>query len=139
MDYLFSREWQDLLARADGFMTFRLIVQPAIATLLALRAGLMDARQGRTPFGWAVVSDPAHRLYLMRQGWKDVGRVFMLALILDVIYQVIVLHWIFPEELLIVAILLAMVPYCLVRGPANRIAVRIHPGRSDERQERQVS
>jgi hypothetical protein len=127
MDHLFSREWQDFLGRADGFMTFRLIVQPAVATLLALRAGLMDAREGRTPFGWAVVSDPAHRQYLLRQGWQDVGRVFLLALVLDVIYQVIVLHWVYPGELLVVATLLAIVPYLLVRGLANRIAARTRP------------
>src|SRR5262245_545425 len=122
MDHLFSREWQDLLARADGFMTFRLMVQPAVAIFLALRAGWEDARAGRPPYDWAVVTDPAHRQYLLRQGWQDVGRVFVLALVLDVIYQVSVLHWVYPGELLVVATLLALVPYLLVRGPVNRIA-----------------
>jgi hypothetical protein len=136
MDHLFSREWQDLLGRADGFMTFRLILQPTMATLLALRAGLMDARKGQTPFAWAVVSDPAHRRYLLRLGWQDVGRIFLLALVLDVIYQVIVLHWVYPGELLVVATVLAIVPYLLVRGFANRIAARTRPGPSDEHQER---
>jgi hypothetical protein len=133
MEHLLSRDWWDLLGRADGFMTFRLILQPVMATLLALRTGWKDARAGRAPFGWAVVSDPAHRRYLLRQGWQDVGRVFVLALVLDVIYQVLVLHWVYPGELLVVATLLALVPYLIVRGPANRIAAHLHTGQHQER------
>src|SRR4051794_19394067 len=68
-------------------MSFRLILQPAVAILLALRAGMRDAREGRPPFLWAVLSDQSRRRELMRHGWKDVGNVFLIALVLDSIYQ----------------------------------------------------
>ena len=124
MDYLFSREWQDLMGRVGGLMTFRLILQPTVAIFLAIRSGLTDARESRAAFFWAVIVEPDHRAYLLQQGWKDVGRVFVLALLMDVIYQLLVLHWIYPGEMLVVAILLAIVPYLLLRGPTNRIARR---------------
>jgi len=33
-----------------------------------------------------------------------------------------VVRWIYPLELIIVAIALAVVPYVLIRGPVNRLA-----------------
>jgi hypothetical protein len=124
MDDLFSREWQDLAGRVGGPMTFRLILQPAVATFLAVRAGWKDAREARDTFFWAVLRDRSHRVYLLEQGWKDVGRLFVLALLMDVTYQLIVLHWVYPGEMVVVAIVLALVPYLAVRGPTNRIARR---------------
>jgi hypothetical protein len=59
---------------------------------------------------------------LLRHGWKAIGRVFVLAILMDVIYQLIVVRWIYPLELIIVAISLAVIPYLLIRGPVNRLA-----------------
>lgn len=111
-------------------MNFRLLLQPAVAILLAIRAGLADARQRRPAFLWGAVTNPAYRLELLREGWKDVSKVFILAVVLDAIYQFIVLRWVYLGELLIVAPALAIVPYLLVRGPVNRIRRRL-PRRQD--------
>jgi len=51
-----------------------------------------------------------------------VAKVFVLAVIIDVAYQVMVFRWVYPFEVLLVSFLLACVPYLLIRGPANRIA-----------------
>jgi hypothetical protein len=61
-------------------------------------------------------------MQLIREGWKATARVFVLAIVMDVIYQWIVQKWIYPGETLIVAIVLAVIPYLLIRGPVNRIA-----------------
>jgi hypothetical protein len=53
-----------------------------------------------------------------------VGRVFILAIVLDGVYQFIALRWFYPGEAILVAIILAIIPYLLVRGPVNRIARR---------------
>jgi hypothetical protein len=124
MEDMFVRLYEGLLARIGGPMTFRIILQPTMAALLALRAGLKDAHDGRPPYLWTVVTDPLQRDVLLREGWKSIARVFFLAVIMDVIYQWIVQHWIYPLETLIVAIVLAVVPYLLIRGPVNRIARR---------------
>jgi hypothetical protein len=131
MKDMLIRGWSNLFERIGGPMTFRIILQPAMATLLALLAGLRDAREGRPPYLWTVLTDPSQRDNLLREAWKAIGRVFLLALIMDIIYQLIVERWIYPLELIIVAILLAVVPYLLVRGPVNRIArlwLRFHYG-----------
>ena len=124
MKDLLARVWMNVVGRVGGPMTFRIILQPTMATLLALRAGLKDAREGRPPYFWALLTDAANRADLLREGWRAIARVFLLAVIMDVIYQWIVARWVYPVEVVIVAILLAVVPYLLIRGPVNRIARR---------------
>ena len=124
MEELIARGWEGLVARVGGPMTFRLIFQPAMAALLALRAGLKDAREDRPPYLWTVLTDPAQRADLLHEGWKSIARVFGLAVVMDFIYEWILGRWIYPLETLVVAIVLAVVPYVLLRGPVNRIARR---------------
>lgn len=124
MEELLSRFWDGLVSRVGGPMTFRLILQPTMAALLALRAGMKDAHEGRPPYLWTVLTDPAQRAELLREGWKSIARVFLLAMIMDLIYQWIVLRWVYPLETLVVAIVLAVVPYALIRGPVTRIVRR---------------
>lgn len=108
--------------RVGGPMTFRIILQPLMATLFAVRAGLKDAQEGRPPYFWTLLTDSSQRVDLLREGWRSVARVFILAIIMDVIYQLIVHQWIYPLELILVAILLALIPYLFLRGPVNRLA-----------------
>lgn len=106
-------------------MAFRLILQPMMAIFLAFRAGVRDAREGRRVYGWALMTHVGRRLEYLRDGWKDIAKVFTVALIIDCIYQIIVVKWIYPTQALVVAAILAVVPYLLVRGPISRI-VRQH-------------
>ena len=119
------RALMNISDRVGGPMTFRIILQPLMATLLAIRAGVKDAQAGRPPYFWTIVTDASQRNDLVREGWKSVARVFVLAIIMDVIYQVIVLKWVYPLELLLIAILLAVFPYLLIRGPVNRLVRRL--------------
>jgi hypothetical protein len=106
---------------------FRFILQPVVAVLLAVRAGCRDARQGRPAFFWTAVREPTQRLFLMRQLWKDVGKLFLVAVVLDVIYQILALPWVYPVQTLIVATLLAIVPYLVFCGLANRFMRAMRP------------
>jgi hypothetical protein len=115
--------------RVGGPMTFRIILQPLMASLLAFRAGWKDAQTGRPPYFWTILTDPSQRADLLHEGWKSVARVFVLAIVMDGIYQLIVLKWVYPLELILVAILLAVVPYLLIRGPVNRIVSRLRSKR----------
>jgi hypothetical protein len=117
-----ARGWENLVGRWGGPMSFRLLIQPVVAILFAIRAGLKDARQDEPPFLWALLSNPSSRQERLRQVWKDVGTVFIVALILDSIFQVVVHAGIFTLELLITATLLALVPYLVLRGLVTRIA-----------------
>lgn len=124
MEEALTRGWENLISRMEGPMTFRLVIQPAVACFIAIRAGLRDARTGQPPFLWTVLSNPDHRGHLLRQGWKDVGTVFVVALILDLVYQVMVHNTLYPLELLSTATILALVPYVVLRGLVTRLARR---------------
>jgi len=126
VDDILARIWQDLGGRVGGPMTFRFILQPTMATLFAVKAGLADARTNRPPYFWAIIHDPSHRQQLLQEGWKATSRIFALGVVMDAIYQVLVFRWVYPGEVLIVALLLACVPYLLVRGPVGRFARRVH-------------
>ena len=121
MDDVIARIWENLGGRVGGPLSFRLILQPAVAIVLAVRAGVQDAQAGRPPYAWTVLTNPAARDELLREGWKAVAKIFVLAIIIDVVYQVLVFKRVYPGELLIIAFLLACAPYLLVRGPVNRI------------------
>ena len=110
------------MGRIGGPMTFRLIIQPMVATWFAVRAGWNDAQQGRIPYGWEVITNPLNRRDLLREGWKDIAKVFVAAVVIDLVYQIIELRWFHPEEALIVAATLALLPYLLLRGLTNRVS-----------------
>ena len=125
MDHMIARIWENLVARTTGPLKFRLVMQPAMALFLAIRCGLKDAQEGKPPYFWALFTDRGEREAMLKNGWKSVGKVFVLAMVLDVVYQIIDLRWVYPGEVVLVAIILAIVPYLLVRGTVNRIARRL--------------
>jgi hypothetical protein len=78
---------ENLADRVSGPMKFRLVLQPVMASIFAILAGLNDAKAGKPPYGWALVTDSAHRADMLRDGWRSVGKIFVLAVALDVAYQ----------------------------------------------------
>jgi hypothetical protein len=121
MEELLTRGWNDLFARDSGPFHLRLIIQPIMATLMAIRAGWAEARDGEPIFFSTLIRDPARTRVMLRNLWRIAGKVFLVALVLDVIYQLIVFQWIYPLQALIVATLLALVPCLVVRGVGNRL------------------
>jgi hypothetical protein len=74
----------------------------------------------------ASITDPTERRRLVRMAVKDVGRIFIVAIVLDITYQLVVLRWVYPGEVLVVAVACAVVPYVLVRGPITRLVRRLY-------------
>jgi len=124
MDDTWTRVGTQLVARVSGPMKFRLVLQPVMAAFFAIRSGLADARAGKPPYFWGLLSAHGQRAEMIKDGWKSVGRVFILALVLDAVYQLIVLHFVYPGEMIIVAFVLAIVPYLILRGLVTRMARR---------------
>ena len=120
---------EGLLARLQGPMSFRFLIQPLMALFFAFRDGRRDAREGRPPYFWGLFADPEHRGDMLRSGWKSIGKVFIIAIILDNVFQYIVFHnFRRPGGGLIVGVVLALVPYILLRGPVNRLMRRYKKG-----------
>ena len=122
MDDMWLRITSQLAERIHGPMHIRLMMQPAMAAFFAIRSGLADARDGKAPYLWTLLSDRADRVAIIKDGWTSVGRVFVLAVVLDVVYQLYVLRFVYPGEALIVAFVLSIVPYLLLRGLVTRLA-----------------
>jgi hypothetical protein len=81
-----------------------------------------DARSRRSPYFWALLTNPFEDRQRLYEGLISTARVILLGLCMDAIYQWIVLKTFYPVEAVIVAIGLAFFPYLLLRGPIARIA-----------------
>src|SRR5262245_42702914 len=106
MEDMFWRLWANYIGRLTGPLTFRLYLQPAMSLMFAVRDGLRDARAGRPAFLWRAFSHAPDRRQLVVDGWKSIGRIFILALVIDVVYQLIELRWVYPLESIGVAFIL---------------------------------
>ena len=130
MNDLFARVWENLLQRTEGPMHFRFLIQPLMSLIFATTAAIRDAKAGTAPLLWRFSNSKGKRKSIAKEVWKDVGKVFIIGTILDIIYQLIVIYGkktevaFYPLESIIVAFALAILPYIILRGPISRI-VRI--------------
>jgi hypothetical protein len=121
MDDIWMRFFGDLGHRVSGPMKFRLVLQPAMAAFFAIKVGMADAKAGRPPYFWGLTHESGERTAMLKDGWRNVGKIFILAAVLDVVYQIIVLRTVYPGEVVIVAFVLAIVPYLVLRGLVTRL------------------
>jgi len=119
-----ARMWQNLVDRPGGPMLFRFFLQPVMAAIAAVRDGISDARAQRPPFLWAVLTVSTDRVARLDEAWVATARIILLGLVMDSIYQAIEFDAFHPAEAVIIAILLAFVPYLVLRGLVTRIARR---------------
>jgi hypothetical protein len=116
------RFWADILDRIHGPMTFRFYLQPAMALLAALPDGIRDARLGHKSFFWSALWDRDIPTGRLREGLISTARVVLLGISMDVIYQFKALDRFYPAEALMMAILLAVIPYFVFRWIVERVA-----------------
>ncbi len=119
---VWHRQWQDLTGRPGDSMSFRFILQPIMATIAAVHDGIKDARLGRSPYFWTMLTNPSKLGGRLQEGLVSTGRIILLGLGMDTIYQLKELGTFYPGEAVIIALVLAFLPYLLLRGPVDRIA-----------------
>lgn len=117
-----GRIWENILDRPGGPMTFRFFLQPAMAAAAGLVDGVRDARAGRAGFLRTVLTNPEKRADRLHEALISTARIVLLGLAMDTIYQALVFDTFHPAEAALVALLLAFVPYALLRGPFARVA-----------------
>jgi hypothetical protein len=118
----FRQFWHDLIERPDGPMRFRFFLQPLMAAIAAIHDGRGDARAGRSPFFMTVLRNPQERVGRLREGLNRTARIILLGMAMDVIYQRLVFKTFYPDQALVVALLLGFVPYLIIRGLVLRVA-----------------
>lgn len=127
MNELLTSMWENLINRTEGPMSLRFLIQPTMSLIFAIRAGLKDAQSGTVPYLWRFFVSKGKRTQIAQEGWKDFGKIFIIGIVLDIVYQLIVVYKLkseerfYPLESIIVAFSLAIVPYLLFRGPLRRV------------------
>jgi hypothetical protein len=86
-----------------------------MAAIAALHDGIDDVRRGHKAFFWTALWDRTQPTGRLREGLNSTARIVLLGLSMDVIYQHKVLHTFYPIEAVLMAILLAVVPYFVFR------------------------
>jgi hypothetical protein len=117
------RFWSDIADRIHGPMTFRFYLQPSMALIAAIPDGIRDARIGHKSFFWSALWNSSAPRGRLREGLISTARVVLLGLSMDAIYQFKVLHQFYPVEALMMAILLAVIPYFFFRWVIERGAL----------------
>jgi hypothetical protein len=113
-----GRICQNVQERPGGPMTFRFILQPVMAAAAALTDGIRDGRAGRRRYLWTILTRSEQRGGHLRSGMVSIARIILLGLGMDTLYQAIAFDYFHPAEAVIVALLLAFIPYVVLRGPA---------------------
>ena len=113
---------EGLMTRVNGPMNFRFILQPVMAIIFAFIDGRKDAKTGKPAYFWALFTNSDHRREMLKSGWKSISKVFVFAIILDIVFQFVKFHAVSSVlGALIAGVILAILPYLIVRGPVNRL------------------
>ena len=116
------RFWADIFGRVGGPMAFRFILQPGMAFVAALHDGIKDARYGHKSFFWNVREGSLQQSGRLREGLIATARVALIGLSMDVIYQFKEFDRFYPAEAVMMALLLAVLPYFIFRWIVENVA-----------------
>ena len=121
--YLFSRDFiEDIPKRLAGPGRFRFILQPLFAILLGIRSGLADARAGMPAYLYAVLFRRDLRRGMMKNGMLTILNLVLMGILLDSVFQWLILGASYPGAALIVGPVLIMAPYSVARALSNRLS-----------------
>jgi hypothetical protein len=124
--YVFSWAFiEDIPRRLTGPGRFRFVLQPLIAAALGVRSGLADAREGRPPYLYGVVFHRGRRRELLRSGLESVANLMLMGILLDAVFQWVILGVSHPGAALVVGPPLIFVPYALARALSNRFGRKV--------------
>jgi hypothetical protein len=123
--YLFSQSFlEDIPKRLAGPGRFRFALQPLISIILGVLGGLADARAGRPPYLYGVLFHRGLRSELMRSGFEAVANLMLMGILLDAVFQWVILGVSHPGAALVVGPVLIVLPYTVARALSNRLASR---------------
>lgn len=113
----------DFLAVITGPLSFRFIVQPAVAMVLAIRDGRVDAKLHRKPFFWSIVSNPSQRMKSITNALHSVLSPIIIGICTDAVAQYMIFKHVRIVTAIFVGSVIISLPYVLVRGITNRICI----------------
>ena len=119
--YVFSREFfEQIPVRLAGPGRFRFFFQPLFAIILGARSGVVDAKLGRPPYLYGLVFDVESRAQLAASAFREVANLLLMGILLDSIFQWVLIGASYPGAALVVGPVLIVTPYAVSRAAANR-------------------
>ena len=120
--YLFSSAFiEDIPKRLMGPGRFRFVLQPLFAIILGVLNGLADARAGRPPYLYGILFHRNLRSELAKTGFSTIVNLLLMGILLDVVFQRIILGVAHPGPALIIGPILIVTPYAGARSLSNRM------------------
>jgi hypothetical protein len=120
--YLFSQSFiEDIPKRLTGPGRFRFILQPLMAIILGIFSGRADARAGRPPYIYGVLFHRNHRSDLIRTAFSTIANLLLMGILLDAVFQWMILGVAHPGPALIMGPVLIITPYVVARALSNRL------------------
>jgi hypothetical protein len=121
--YLFSQAFlDDIPKRLAGPGRFRFVMQPLMAVIFGVLNGLADARAGSPPYIFAMLFRRNLRGDLVKNGLSSVANLMLMGILLDVVFQWIILGVAHPGAALLIGPILVATPYMVARAFSNRLA-----------------
>jgi hypothetical protein len=118
--YVFStRFFEDLPKRLAGPGRLRFVIQPAVAILLGWKAGRADAQAGRPAFLHRLFIRPGERAAAVAESIGSAGVLILMGILLDSIFQWVLLGVSYPGAALVVGPVLITIPYVAARTMAG--------------------
>ena len=77
----------ELTQRWNGPFNLRLLLQPTMALLFALRDGRRDAASGSDPYLQRIFFNASERSATIASAWAAIGKVLIIAFVLDMAFQ----------------------------------------------------
>jgi hypothetical protein len=120
--YVFSHEFfEQIPMRLAGPGRFRFFFQPLFAMILGVRSGIADAKAGRPPYLYGILFDSESRGELAASAFRDVVNLLLMGILLDSLFQWVLIGASYPGAALVVGPVLIVTPYALSRALANRV------------------
>jgi hypothetical protein len=123
----FFEIWESMLMRTKDFLQLRLLFGPLQSILLATLIAKRDAKKQYPPYIWRFLATSKQRRAISRNAWINAGKIFVLAVSIDIIYQLTEIIMFDAKmtfnalEAALVGLLLTIIPYILMRGPVQRV------------------
>jgi hypothetical protein len=103
-------------------MTSRFYLQPTLAFVAAVKDGVKDVRLGHRVFFWTALWDPTQPRGRLREGLMSTSQMALVGFALDTAYQFKVLDRFYPGEAVMLVLLLAVLPYFVLRWIVEHVA-----------------
>jgi hypothetical protein len=133
MPSLIYEIWENAMARTLSSLNFRFVLGPALSVFFAIRTGLHEAKKHCPPSLLRLLASRKQRKALLQESRRNLGNLFVFAMALDILYQAVMVYILgrtdlfLPVESLLTAFFLSVLPYLMIRGPANRLTRKLYP------------